>query len=136
MNVDGVLAAGRAAEELRMRDTVRLYEQAPDLFDRATGTTVPGAKTTLYEGRARVKPIAQAAGEDVQAGDREVRLLEYQVSLPWGARLPAGTRVVPGMQVEVLGSLDARMAGLILWVTGANFGDQVTAWRLITEDRS
>lgn len=136
MNVDGVLAAGRQAAESRMRDTVRLYSQADDSFDRGTGTTTPGAKTTLYEGKARVKPIAQAAGEDVQASDREVRLLEYQVSLPASTTLPDGVRVLPGMQLEVLASPDARMVGLVLWVTGAHFGDQATAWRLTTEDRS
>lgn len=136
MSVDGVLAAGRAAAEARMRDTVRLYTQEPGTFDRASGTTTPGAKNVIYEGTARVKPIAQAAGEDVQAGSREVRLLEYQVSLPAGTPLASGTRVLPGMQVEVLDSPDLRMIGLILWVTGANFGDQATAWRLITEDRS
>jgi len=119
-----------------MRDTVQLYEQADDVFDRDTGTTVPGAKTVLYEGPARIKPVAQASGEDVQAGDREVRLLEYRVSLPWDAPLPDGTRVLPGMQVSVLASLDPRMVGLVLWVTGAQFGDQTTAWRIITEDRS
>ena len=136
MNVDGALAAGRTAAKARMRGTVRLYRQAPDGFDRATGTTVPGARTTLYDGPARVKPIAQASGEDVQAADREVRLLEYQVSLPWDAALPSGVRVLPGDRVEVLASPDARMVGLVLWVTGAQFGDQATAWRLTTEDRS
>lgn len=136
MNTDGVLAAGRAAAKARMRDTVRLYAQAPDSFDRATGTTVPGAKTTLYEGAGRVKPIAQASGEDTQAADRNIELLEYQVSLPWDTVLPAGTRVLPGMRVEVVTSEDARMTGLVLWVIGAQFGAQATAWRLSTEDRS
>jgi hypothetical protein len=136
VNVDGVLAAGRAAAESRMRDTVRLYSQDPGVFDRATGTTTPGEKTPIYEGMARVKPIAQAAGQDVQASDREVRLLEYQVALPATVQMTEGTRVLPGMQVEVLGSPDLRMVGLVLWVTGANYGDQATAWRLITEDRS
>lgn len=119
-----------------MRDEVRLYRQDPDTFDRDSGNTVPGEKHPIYEGPARIKPIAQAAGEDVQAGDREVRLLEYQVSLPAGVQLEPGTRVLPGMQIEVLYSPDTRMVGLILWVTGANYGDQTTAWRLITEDRS
>ncbi|MET8765859.1 DUF6093 family protein [Streptomyces sp. NPDC004658] len=136
MNLDATLAAGRAAARARMRDTVRLYEQAPDVFDRTSGTTVPGPQTTLYEGVARVKPVAQASGEDTQAGEREVRLLEYEVSLPWDTPLPAGTRVLPGMRIEVTGSRDARMVGLILWVTGAQYGDQATAWRISTEDRS
>lgn len=136
MNVDGALAAGRIVAEARMRDTVRLYEQGPDVFDRTTGTTTPGTQTTLYTGKARVKPVAQASGEDVQASDREVRLLEYQVALPWSTTLPSGTRVLPGMRIEVTASQDARMVGLLLWVTGAQFGDQATAWRIQTEDRS
>ncbi|MFC8429913.1 DUF6093 family protein [Streptomyces sp. NPDC057253] len=136
MNLDAILTAGRAMAEERMRDTVHLYAQADDTFDRTTGTTVPGAKTTLYQGKARVKSVAQASGEDVQAADREVRLLEYTVSLPWSTPLPSGVRVLPGMRVEVLDSLDARMVGLILWVTGVQFGDQATAWRIKTEDRS
>lgn len=136
MSVDGALAAGRAAAKARMRDTVRLYSQADDTFNRTTGTTVPGAQTTLYTGRARVKPVAQASGEDVQAAEREVRLLEYRVELPWDVSLPSGVRVLPGMRIAVTASKDARMVGLVLYVTGAQFGDQATAWRISTEDRS
>lgn len=136
MNLDATLAAGRAAARARMRDAIRLYEQGPDVFDRTTGTTAPGPQTTLYEGIARVKPVAQASGEDTQAGEREVRLLEYEVSLPWDTPLPAGVRVLPGQRIKVTGSRDARMVGLVLWVTGAQYGDQATAWRISTEDRS
>ncbi|WP_432114019.1 DUF6093 family protein [Streptomyces sp. S1] len=136
MNLDAVLDAGRRAAERRMRDRVQLYEQGPDVFNREDGTTVPGERTVLYEGKARVEPVAQASGEDAQAGDREVRLLEYRVSVPWDTVLPPGKRALPGMQLEVLASRDPRMAGLTLWVTGASYGDQATAWRLTTEDRS
>jgi hypothetical protein len=134
--LDAVLAAGRRAAEARMRDTVRLYSQAPDGFDRTSGTSTPGAKTTLYAGKARVKAIAQSTGEETEAGERELVLREYEVQLPWATTLPAGTRVLPGMRVEVTGSPDARMVGLVLWVTGAAFSDQSTAWRIRTEDRS
>ncbi|MET8693631.1 DUF6093 family protein [Streptomyces bauhiniae] len=136
MNLDATLASGRAMAEARMRDTVRLIERGPGGFDRATGTSTPGPATVLYEGRARISPVAQASGEDTQAGEREVRLLEYEVSLPWATELPAGTRLLPGMEVEVVDSRDTRMVGLTLWVTGGQFGDQATAWRISTEDRS
>lgn len=119
-----------------MREQVRLYSQDPDTFDRATGTTVPGQQHDLYQGKGQVKPVAQASGEDTQAADREVRLLDYEVSLPWGTPLPNGVRVLPGMRIEVTASPDARMVGLVLWVTGTQFGDQATAWRISTEDRS
>lgn len=119
-----------------MRDTVRLYKQAEDIFDRTTGTTTPGAQTTLYSGKARVKAIAQSTGEETEAGEREIVLREYEVQLPWSTPLPSGSRVLPGMRIEVTASPDARMAGLVLWVTGASFSDQSTAWRIRTEDRS
>ncbi|WP_369167777.1 DUF6093 family protein [Streptomyces sp. R28] len=134
--LDTVLAAGRRAAEARMRDTVRLYSQGADSFDRTTGNTVPGVQTTLYAGKARVKAIAQSTGEEAEAGERELVLREYEVQLPWATSLPGGTRVLPGMRVEVTASPDARMVGLVLWVTGAAFSDQATAWRIRTEDRS
>jgi hypothetical protein len=136
MSLDTLLAAGRTAAEARMRDTVRLYSQAADSFDRPTGSTSPGAQSTLYAGKARVKAIAASTGQETEAGEREVVLREYEVSLPWAAPLAGGTRVLPGARIEVTASPDARMVGLVLWVTGATFSDQSTAWRIRTEDRS
>lgn len=136
MSEDAALAQGRAAAERRMRDTVRIYTQAEDVFDRATGNTVPGAQAVLYVGRARVKPVAQSAGEDTQAGEREVVLREIEVSLPWSTVLPGSTRLLPGARVEVTASDDPRMVGAILWATGGQFSSQATAWRISAEDRS
>lgn len=134
--LDDTLAAGRREAEARMRDTVRLYTQADDVFDRDTGTTTAGAQSTLYTGKARVKAIAASTGQETEAGEREVVLREYEVSLPWAAPLAGGTRVLPGARIEVTASPDARMVGQILWVTGGTFSDQATAWRIRTEDRS
>ena len=134
--LDATLVAGRREAEARMRDTVRLYTQAADTFDRTTGNTVPGAQTDLYAGKARVKAIAASTGEETEAGEREIVLREYEVSLPWSAPLPGGTRVLAGARIQVTASPDARMVGLVLWVTGAAFSDQSTAWRIRTEDRS
>jgi len=136
MSLDTLLSAGRAAAEARMRDTVRLYTQGPDVFDRSTGATTPGTQTTLYSGKARVKAIAASTGQETEAGEREVVLREYEVSLPWAAPLAGGTRVLPGARIQVTASPDAHMVGLVLWVTGASFSDQSTAWRIRTEDRS
>lgn len=134
--LDDTLSAGRREAEARMRDTVRLFTQGDDVFDRSTGNTVPGAQSTLYTGKARVKAIAQSTGEETEAGEREIVLREYEVSLPWATSLPSGARVLPGMRIEVTASPDARMVGLVLWVTGASFSDQSTAWRIRVEDRS
>ncbi|MCX5601623.1 DUF6093 family protein [Streptomyces phaeochromogenes] len=134
--LDLALASGRAAAEERMRDTVRLYLQGDDVFNRTTGATEEGPKTTLYEGKARVKRIAQATGEEREAGEREVVLRDYEVHLPWASALTAAPRVLPGARVAVLASRDTRMVGQVLWVIGSEFSDQVTAWRISVEDRS
>ena len=133
--LDAALAAGRAEAEARMRDQVRLYRQGADVFDRTTGQTAPGPQTDLYTGKARIKGVTQSA-EDTQAGEREVVLREYEVGLPWATALPSGVRLLPGDRVEILTSGDPRMGGLILWVVGAVFGEQSTAWRIRAEDRS
>jgi hypothetical protein len=119
-----------------MREQVRLYRQGPDVFDRTTGQTAPGPQTVFYTGKARVKGIAQSTGEDTGAGEREVVLREYEVGLPWATTLPPGVRILAGDRIEVLSSGDPRMGGLILWVVGAVFSEQSTAWRIRAEDRS
>lgn len=134
--LEAALAAGRREHEALMVDTVRLYRQAPDAFDRSTGSAVPGQQTTLYTGKARVKPVAQSTGEDVQAGEREVILREYEVALPWSTVLQGGGRVLAGDRIEVQASPDVRLSGLTLWVTGTQFSATATAWRISAEDRS
>ncbi|MFD7609716.1 DUF6093 family protein [Streptomyces sp. NPDC059828] len=134
--LDAALAAGRAEAEARMTDQVRLYRQTADTFDRTTGTTVPGAQTTLYTGKARVKPVHVSAGEETVAGEREVAGRRYEVHVPWGTPLPDGVRVLPGDRVGVISSTDTRLVDTVLWVTGAEFGSQATAWRISVEDRS
>lgn len=120
-----------------MGEELRLYRQGPDTFDRVTGNTVPGPQITLYgPGPGRVKAVTQASGTDEQAGEREVILRDYEVALPWSTPLPPGVRVLAGDRVEVLTSDDPRMAGLILWVTAAQYGGTATAWRISAEDRS
>ncbi|MFI6138054.1 DUF6093 family protein [Streptomyces griseus] len=131
------LARGRQAHQDLMGESLRLYRQSPDVFDRDTGTTVPGPQTTLYgPGPGRVKPVAQATGTEEQAGEREVLLRDYEVALPWSAELPPGVRVLAGDRFEVLASQDPRMPGLILWVTAAQYSGTATAWRISAEDRS
>lgn len=134
--LDAALAAGRAEAEARMRDQVRLYRQGADVFDRTTGQTVPGPQTVFYTGKARIKGVTQSGGEDAEAGEREVVLREYEVGLPWATTLPSGVRLLPGDRVQILASGDPRMGGLVLWVVGAIFGEQSTAWRIRAEDRS
>lgn len=120
-----------------MRDTISLYRPGPDIFDRATGQSIPGHPAVIfYTGKARVK-AEQLADSEVQAGEREVVLRQYKVTLPFSTALPeSGERPKPGDVVDVSASPDPRLVGRRLWVTGVQYSGTATAWRIIVEDRS
>ena len=135
MSLEALLAAGRAVALELMRDTVRLWRPGEDVFDRETGETIPGPPAAeFYTGPARVK-VAQISAEQVQAGEQEVQLRQYRVSLPFDAELPTSQRPEPGDLIDVTASPDPRMAGLRLWVVGVQYSSTATAWRIIAEDR-
>ncbi|WP_416976716.1 DUF6093 family protein [Streptomyces sp. T028] len=135
--LEAALAAGRAEAEALMRDTVTFYRPGEDLFDQTTGHVVPGPPlVTFYTGKARVK-VDQLADSDVQAGEQEVTLRQYKVTIPFSTGLPAtGQRPRPGDVIDVTASPDPRLAGVRLWVTGLQYSGTATAWRIIAEDRS
>lgn len=132
--LDAALTAGRLAALELQRETITLYRPGADGFSWLPGTDNPGPATVIYTGPARVKPAAQSRGEEVDAGERNVTLREYTVSVPWDttvSQLPA-----VGDLIDVSVSPDARMAGLRLWVTGLQYSSTATAWRIMGEDRS
>ncbi|PJN24060.1 DUF6093 family protein [Kitasatospora sp. CB02891] len=133
MDLAPLLAAGRAAHEELMVDTVQVLAPGSPVYDSATGATVRPDSRVLYSGRARVKPAA-AVSETAQTGQRLVVQRRYEVALPWSVAA-LGT-VVPGVQVVVDASPDPRLAGLTLWVTSVAESATATAWRLAAEDRS
>lgn len=131
--LDAALAAGRAAALELQRETVTLYRPGEGAFDWSTGTTAPASATAIYSGQARVKPAAQV-GEEAEAGEQNVTLRDYIVSLPWST-VPSA-RPKPGDVLDVSASPDARMVGLRLWVTGVQYSSTATVWRISVEDRS
>jgi hypothetical protein len=135
--LDAALEQGRREAEALMVDEVALYRPGPDVFDRENGHTVPGPHLVdFYSGRARVKPDT-AVGQEVEAGEQQVVLRGFTVSLPWSTPLPpGGARPAPGDLVDVTASRDARLVGLRLWVTGVEYSSTATAWRIRAEDRS
>ncbi|MFJ8109987.1 DUF6093 family protein [Streptomyces sp. NPDC096132] len=129
------LARGRAAAEDLQRDRIHLWMPGPDVFDRATGTTTPGPPLVdYYTGGARVKPVAAASGEEVDAAERQITLTDFEVSVPWSTTVTE--RPLPGAVLDVLDSPDTRMVGLRLWVTSVEFNSTATAWRIRAEVRS
>lgn len=119
-----------------MLDAVRVWRPGTPTFNRSTGTTTPGVPLELYAGKARVKPFGRSASSGVEAGEREVVVREYVVSLPFSALPASGQTVMPGDQVQVTASADGRMVGRTLWVTVSQLNAQATAWRISAEDRS
>jgi hypothetical protein len=136
-DLDEALTAGRAAAEELMRDTITLYRPGPDVFDRETGQSIPGAPAVIfYAGKARVK-AERVTESEVQAGEQEVVLRQYTVTVPYSTPLPSSSeRPAPGDVVQVTASLDQRLVGLRLWVTGVQYSGTATAWRISVEDRS
>lgn len=116
-----------------MRETVTVLAPTEPGFDWDTGTETPAPIVALYSGPARVKPDREASGREVNAGESNVALHSYLVSLPWSA---SGVRPPVGAQIRVDSSPEARMSGLMLWVTGVRYGSTATAWRITAEDRS
>lgn len=135
IDLTALIAAGRAAHEELMRDTVRLVRPGTDVYNPATGATTQPDARTLYAGPARIKP-AIAVSEDVQAGQRAVVLRRYMAALPFSAMPLAADRVLPGDRIEVDASADPRLVGRTLWVTSVGYSATATAWRLSAEDRS
>lgn len=133
-DLEATLAAGRLAALELQRETISLYRPGDDGFDWTAGTDTPAPSTVLYSGPARVKPAAQSRGEEVDAGEANMTLREYIVSLPWGTVV--GQRPAVGDLIDVSASPDARMVGLRLWVTGPQYSSTATAWRITAEDRS
>jgi hypothetical protein len=133
-----LLAAGRAAHEALMGaagDRIRIQRPTPGAFDQATGQDTPGTPLVLYEGPARVRPMGRGADSEVQAGEQEVRLRDYQVAVPWAATVPPGEVIKPGDQIVMLAAADSRLSDSTLWVTGRQFSSLATAWRIYAEDR-
>lgn len=133
-DLEAALAAGRLAALELQRETITLYRPGDDGFDWSTGTDSPTAPTVIYAGPARVKPSAQSRGEEVDAGEVNVTLREYTVSVPWGTTVSQLPSV--GDRIDVTTSPDARMVSLRLWVTGLQYSSTATAWRITAEDRS
>lgn len=117
-----------------MLDTVRIWRPGPPVFDWGTGAEMPGTPVELYAGIARVRPFGRGVGTGVEAGEREVVLRDYVVSVPFST-VPTGT-IRPGDQIQVTASSDPRMAARVLWVTDTQLNAQATAWRINAEDRS
>ncbi|MFB7630688.1 DUF6093 family protein [Streptomyces sp. NPDC056149] len=124
--LDRLLAQGRTAAQQLMTDWCRI-ERSTGIDTTDDGRDVEQA-TTVYEGRCRVRPAAQAATTD-KTGTVIVETWAYTVSVP----LPvAGIRT--GDAVQILASDDPGLVGRRLRVRSIDRGTQITARRLACEE--
>lgn len=136
--LSALLAQARAAHEGLMAaagDRVTIHRPGPPVFDQESGGETPGLDLVLYDGPARVKPLQATTGTEVQSGEQELRLRDYEVAVPWSASVPAGEVIRPGDQITITAAADPRLAGSTLYVTGRQFGSLASAWRIYAEDR-
>ena len=130
-----LLSRARAAAEDLQQERITIHGADTGGFDWDTGSSSSSTGSALYSDPARVKPVARSRGEEVNAGEANVTLREYVISVPWSTPAPA-ERIVPGAVIDVDASPDTRMVGLRLWVTGVEYSATATAWRISAEDRS
>lgn len=138
MDLTDLLAQGRATHEELMAasgDRIRIHRPGPAMFDQATGGDTPGVDLVLYEGQGRAKPVRVTTSTQVQSGEHEIRLREYEVAIPWASTVPPGEVIRPGDEILMLAAADPRLSGVTLYVTGGQFSSLATAWRIYAEDR-
>lgn len=130
MTATSTASQGQVLAEQLMTDacTITRSGGAP-VFDSTTGTYTDPAATTVYSGKCRVKP-ANLTSRTVQAGEQQVALWPYSVSMPLSA-LPELDDVV-----TVTASVDASLVGRTLRVRSVARGTFLTARRLDCEEES
>lgn len=133
--LSAALAAGRREHEAIMLDTVKVHRPGPSVFDQTTGQDTPGEDLVLYTGGARVKSVSRVKSTEVNAGEQELGIRDYEIAVPWEASLPAQEQLRRGDQVLVLTAADPRFAGATLFVSGREYGSTATAFRIFAEDR-
>lgn len=128
MSVAGVLARGRTAALMLMRDTCTVERKfgAP-VLNETTGL-LEQAWTTVYTGACRVKP---RSASETEWGEREVTLHSYVAVLPWDTPV----EVQREDRLTVTASDDAWLIGRHLEVLAISLAGTATARRLLVEDR-
>lgn len=127
MTLDTALTRWRTREEAQFRSTCTIKRNDGEpVFDPGTGQYTQ-AEVVVYDGACKVK-LAAREGEDVEAGETEVRLLDFILTLP------ADTAVQKDDRVLVDSSPDTGLAGKQFRVTDVLVTDwQVTRKAVLEE---
>ena len=127
MSVASVLARGRVAAERLMTDTCTITRPGVRTWDAASGTYTQ-TSATVYTGKCRVR-VLTPGDETAQAGEEQVSLWRYVVSVP----LTVDPRLNDEVALDT--SADATLVGRVLRVRQVTRGSQITARRMVCEER-
>jgi hypothetical protein len=127
VSVTRVLAGGRAAAERLMTDTCTITRPGARTWDAASGTYTQ-ATTTVYSGPCRVRVLTPGDRTD-QAGEEQVTTWRYLVSIPVTGSVELDD------EVTVNTSADSTLVGRVLRVRQVTRGSQITARRMVCEER-
>lgn len=132
MTAAEVATRGQALAESLMTDTCTITRAGAGerTFNATTNSYTDPADTTVYTGACRVKPSALSGNTTAQAGEREVSLWPYSVSIPF-----AETAELDDV-VTVTASADPSLVGRTLRVRSVARGTYLTARRLDCEEVS
>jgi hypothetical protein len=133
VSVDSALAAGRAAEEARQRDTCRITRPGTGTgpFNPETGQYDPPEPITVYEGPCRIPRRENLTGYTSNAGEASWQVGEFPLSLPVsGSGYVVGEEVKVGNTVTYLSSsTDSTLVGNVYGITEIGDQSQATARR-------
>jgi hypothetical protein len=130
IDIQPLLAAGRAAHEQLLVDTCTISRPGASTLDRSTSVLTPGAPTVLYSGPCRLKP--QRVPRDEDAGERLTVVARYELALPFGSLATDDLQV--GDTVTITASGDTRLTGRPFAVMAVDFSSTATAWRMTVQD--
>lgn len=128
MSRESVLARGRTAAELGMRDTCTVGREGDPVTD-ADGD-VTRTSTTLYTGKCRVQQH-QATADRQDIGEDNLLLLRIEVQLPMSV-----TGLEVGDEITVTASVDADLVGRVFRIHDLAHKTDATARRVQCVERT
>lgn len=129
--IEAALAAARADYTRILRDRADVRRKTGETFDAGTGSYTATHTTVASSAACRIKPLSPLAGSEVQAGEREVVLRKYELTLAHetASEIDIDDEVIP------ISSDDTWVVGRPLAVITVEYGSDRAARRLIVEDR-
>lgn len=129
IDIQPLLADGRIAHEQLMVDACTIARPGTPTLDRTTSVLTPGAPTTLYSGRCRLKP--QRVPRNEEAGERLTVVARYELALPFASLATDDLNVSDAVVITASG--DTRLVNQPFKVLAVDFSSTATAWRITVE---